>query len=581
VLRNARGPGEQAERATGEPGELAAGAAENTFAYNPLIGIRRTDVALSAGALLQAFAMSPAEATKAVRTYVGELRNVVVGTSGELPDPKDRRFADPAWRTNFLCRRLVQAYGVTQKSLTRFIDRSSLDTRGKRRAHFFASLLVDALAPSNWLLANPVALRRIVDTGGENVVAGVKNLVHDVRHNHMLPSQVDRTPFAVGKNVAVTPGQVVHRDEMFELIQYAPTTPKVHARPLVMAPPQVNRYYAIDLAPEKSLAKWAVDAGVQLFIVSWRNPSAEQAHWGLDHYVMALDRAVEIARSVTGSPDVNMWGTCSGGMTLAAYLGWLAASGASSAAKVRHATWAVCVLDTDALLADSTLGLFSTPRAIRAAQARSRRRGVLDGHEMARMFAWMRPNDLVWNYWVNNYLLGNKPPAFDILFWNSDTTRLPGQFHCDLLELVKTNAFAKAGALTVGGLPIDLRQVRVPSYVIGGITDHITPWRACYRTGRLIGPESTFVLANAGHLQSLINPPGGSKSFFFAARADAADPDDWAKTAQASRSDGSWWPHWRGWIQERSGDLVDAPTTLGANGYAPLCPAPGQYVYEQ
>jgi polyhydroxyalkanoate synthase len=557
--------------------DLATSASENTLTYNPLIGIRRADVAASAGALLEAAAKSPANAMKAFRSYVGDLRKVVVGTAEGLPDPKDKRFADPAWKTNFLCRRLVQAHGVTQKTLDRLVDESSLDARGKRRAHFFVSLVTDALAPSNWLLANPAALRRIVDTGGENVVHGLKNLVHDVRHNHMLPTQVDRTPFAVGVNVAATPGQVVYRDEMFELIQYAPSTPRVHARPLVMSPPQVNRYYAIDLAPEKSLAKWAVDSGVQLFIISWRNPGVEQAHWGLDHYAMAVDRAVDVARRITGSPDVNMWGSCSGGMTLAAYLGWLAARGER---KVAHTTWAVCVLDTEAMLADSTLGLFSTPRAIREAQARSRRRGIVDGHEMARMFAWMRPNDLVWNYWVNNYLLGNKPPAFDILFWNSDTTRLPAQFHCDLLDLMQANPFVNRGGLSIGGLPIDLGEVRVGAYVIGGITDHITPWRACYRTARLLGPESTFVLANAGHLQSLINPPGGSKSFFCAASAGAEDADEWAKAAQASRADGSWWPHWRSWIQERSGELVDAPARLGAPDYPPLCAAPGQYVCE-
>jgi polyhydroxyalkanoate synthase len=548
------------------------------LAFHPLIGIRRADVAVSVAAWLQAVATAPAEAMRSVRGYVKELRDVVVGASAAMPDPKDRRFAHPAWQTNFLCRRLVQAYGVTQKGLAQFVDRSSLDERGKRRAHFLVSLVTDALAPSNWLLANPAALHRIVDTGGESVVTGLKNLAHDLRHNHLLPSQVDSAPFAVGVNVAATPGQVVYREEMFELLQYAPGTKNVLARPLVMAPPQVNRYYAIDLAPEKSLAKWAVESGVQLFVVSWRNPGVEQAHWGLEHYVMALDRAVGVAAAITGSRDVNMWGSCSGGMTLAAYLGWLAARGER---KVAHATWAVCVLDTDALLADSTLGLFGTPQAIRSAQARSRQRGVVHGHEMARMFAWMRPNDLVWNYWVNNYLLGNKPPAFDILFWNSDTTRLPGQFHCDLLEMMVTNPFANAGALTLGGLPFDLGRVRVPSYVIGGLTDHITPWRACYRSGRLVDRESTFVLANAGHLQSLINPPGGSKSFFFAAPADAKDPDDWAKSAQSSRTEGSWWPHWRSWIQERSGAWVDAPAHLGAPEYAPLCPAPGQYVHER
>ena len=196
------------------------------------------------------------------------------------------------------------------------------------------------------------------------------------------------------------------------------------------------------------------------------------------------------------------------------------------------------------------------------------------------MFAWLRANDLIWNYWVNNYLLGNQPPAFDILFWNSDTTRLPGQFHCDLLDLFEKNPYARPGNMTIGGLPIDLRQVQVGAYVIGGLTDHLTPWRACYGTARLFGPDSTFVLANAGHLQSLVNPPGGAKSFYLAGTANVESPDEWAKGAQVSRSEGSWWPHWRAWIQERSGELVEAPRQLGGGKYEPLCAAPGSYVGE-
>jgi polyhydroxyalkanoate synthase len=427
------------------------------------------------------------------------------------------------------------------------------------------------------VLGNPAAVRKILDTGGDNLVKGLKNLVHDIRHNHMLPSQVDSTPFKVGVNMATSPGQVVLRHEMFELLQFAPTTAQVHRRPLVMSPPQVNKYYAIDLSPDKSLVKWAADSGIQLFVVSWRNPTVDQRHWGLDDYVMALDAAVEAARQIIGSADVNMWGSCSGGMTLAAYLGWLAAKGER---KVANTTWAVCVLNTEAALEDSTLGLFNSPSTIRAAKARSRRRGIVTGEEMAAMFAWLRPNDLIWNYWVNNYLLGNQPPAFDILAWNADTTRLPGQFHCDLLDLVAKNPYVKPGTLEVCGLPIDLSQVKVGAYVIGGITDHITPWRACYGTARMFGPDTTFVLANAGHLQSMINPPGTPKSFFCAAPASVEDPKEWAQLAQDARQDGSWWPHWRAWIQGKSGELVDAPKKLGSRKHKPLGAAPGSYVFE-
>jgi len=571
----ASGAGGAAMAAAGDFGSLVAEASQNTLAINPLIGLTPRDVAGAAGSLLKVIGKAPGKTAIHYSHYLKELGTVVSGRSELAPEPKDRRFADPAWKSNALYTRLMQTYLATQKELTSAIETSKLDSVDKGRAQFFASLVTDALAPSNFVLGNPAAVRKIIDTGGDNLVKGLKHLVHDIRHNNRMPSQVDAAPFKVGENVATTPGQVVHRDEMFELLQFAPTTPQVHKRPLVMSPPQVNKYYAVDLSPDKSLIKWAVDSGVQMFVVSWRNPTVEQRRWSLEDYAMALDRAVDVARQITGSPDVNMWGTCSGGMTLAAYLGWLAAKGDK---KVANTTWAVCVLDTGAALEDSPLGLFNSPATIRAAKAKSRRKGFISGEEMASMFAWLRPNDLIWNYWVNNYLLGNKPPAFDILAWNADTTRLPGQFHCDLLDLVEKNPYVNPGTLEIVGMPIDMSKVQVGAYVIGGITDHITPWKACYGTARLFGPETTFVLANAGHLQSLISPPGASKSFFFAAPASVQDPVEWARSAEPARQEGSWWPHWRAWIQARSGEQVAAPAKLGSRKHKPVAAAPGEYV---
>ncbi len=555
--------------------EFLLDATEGTLAFNPLLGIHRRDLAIAAASLVKALGSSPRSVVKHVRAYLAELRKIVKGVSGAAPDRKDRRFADPAWQTNFLLKSLMQLYVATRESLAAAIADSPLDARDKERARFFASLVTDALAPSNWLLVNPAAVRKIVDTGGKHLVDGVKHLVHDLRHNGGLPSQVDRRPFKLGENLATARGQVVLRDEMFELLQYAPTTAQVHGRPLVMSPPQINKYYAVDLSPEKSLVKWIVDSGVQLFMVSWRNPTVAQRHWGLTDYAMALDRAVDAARRITGSPDVNAWGSCAGGMTLAAYLGWLAGRGER---KVVHTTWAVCVLDTGRALEDTTLGLFTTPAAIEAAKARSRRRGIVTGDEMARLFAWLRPNDLVWSYWVNNYLLGNEPPAFDILAWNCDTTRLPAQLHVDLLDLLQENSYLNPGSLEIDGVPIDMSRVKVGAYVTGGVTDHITPWKACYGTARLLGEDATFVLANAGHLQSLLNPPGTPRAYFHAAPVDVDDPERWA--AGAPRADGSWWPHWRAWVQGRSGERIDAPARLGNSDFPPLGPAPGTYVLE-
>jgi poly[(R)-3-hydroxyalkanoate] polymerase subunit PhaC len=558
--------------------ELAAEASENTLAINPLIGVEGRDMAAAAGSFLKAVATAPVTFATHYGHYLKALSEVAWGTSAIAPDPKDRRFADTAWKDNAVYTRLMQTYLATQKELNSFVDNSKLDAKEKGKAQFFASLIGDALAPSNFMLGNPVALRKLLDTRGDSLVKGLKNLVHDILHNNMLPSQVDATPFKVGETIATSPGQVVLRHDMFELLQFTPTTPQVHKRPLVMSPPQVNKYYAIDLSPDKSLVKWTVDSGVQMFIVSWRNPTLEHRHWGLADYVMALDAAVDATRQITGSPDVNMWGSCSGGMTLAAYLGWLAARQES---KVTNTTWAVCVLDTKAALEDSTLGLFNSPATIRAAKARSMRNGIVTGEEMASMFAWMRPNDLIWNYWVNNYLLGNKPPAFDILAWNNDTTRLPAQFHCDLLDMIEQNPYENPGMREIAGVPIDMGNVDVGAYVIGGITDHITPWKACYGTARIFGPDTTFVLANAGHLQSLINPPGSNKSFFVAGRADVDDPLLWAQHAEPNRQGGSWWPHWRAWIKERSGTLKNGPTKLGSRKFKPLGRAPGRYVMDR
>jgi polyhydroxyalkanoate synthase len=572
---SASAPERAAHTARSGADDLASQASHNTLAVNPLIGLNGKDMLVAAKALCKGLSGAPTSTLKHYAGYLSELSDVLQGVSKLAPDPKDRRFSDPAWKSSWVYSRLAQVYLATQKALNDAIGESNLSAIEKGRAQFISALITDALAPTNFVLGNPAAVRKLVDTGGKNLVDGWRNLLHDIRYNNMMPSQVDAKPFKVGENMATSPGQVVFRHPMFELLQFSPTTPQVHARPLVMSPPQVNKYYAIDLGPEKSLIKWTVDSGVQMFVVSWRNPTLEHRDWSLEDYCMALDAAVDVAREITGSPDVNMWGSCSGGMTLAAYLGWLAARGDQ---KVVNTTWAVCVLNTEASLQDSTLGLFNTPATIKAAKARSRSKGLVLGEQMASMFAWLRPNDLIWNYWVNNYLLGNQPPALDILAWNADVTRLPGQYHCDLLDMVEKNPFINPGTLEIGGEKIDFRKVKLGAYVIGGITDHITPWRACYGTARLFGPETTFVLANAGHLQSMINPPGAPKSYFFSGKAIEDDPLVWAERAQANRQEGSWWPHWRAWMQQCSGPLMNAPSALGSKKNKPLGAAPGTYV---
>jgi polyhydroxyalkanoate synthase len=284
---------------------------------------------------------------------------------------------------------------------------------------------------------------------------------------------------------------------------------------------------------------------------------------------------VDVIRDITGSKDVNIWGSCSGGITTSAFLAHLAARGET---KVHSATVAVCLLDM-AVTHKTTPGVFVTPESIAAAKSASHVAGVVEGRELARMFAWMRPNDLIWNYWVNNYLLGNAPPAFDVLYWNSDTTRLPARLHADFLDLIETDPYVNPGRIEVRGTPLDMRRVNLDSYVVAGLTDHITPWQGCYNTAKLYGGHSTFVLANSGHIQSLINPPGNPKALFWTGAASAAGAEAWLD--QAGKHSGSWWPHWLDWIKVRSGGMTPAPAVLGSEQHPALAAAPGRYVMER
>ena len=547
-------------------------ATRNTLAINPLIGIRASDFGGAAQALFGAAVKQPIKAARHLGAYAQALGKAALGRSETQHDPKDKRFLDPAWHSSAPYKRLLQAHATTGAELGRYIDSTSLNDRDKARAHLAASIFVDTIAPSNTLL-NPTALKRALDTGGVSLLKGAKNLVHDLRHNHGLPASVDKSQFEIGRNLCLSPGSVVFRNEVLELIQYQPTVGKVYTRPLVICPPQVNKFYCLDLSPEKSLIKFAAAQGLQLFAISWCNPTKAQRDWNMSTYVQALDEAVDVACQITGSPDVNLWGACSGGMTSAAYLGWLAATGQNG--KVVSVTSPVCVLDPSKTV-DTTMGLMGGEKSYKAIKAAVKRKGVVDGSEMARIFAWLRPNDLIWNYWVNNYLLGNDPPAFDILFWNADTTRLPAAFHADLIGIFENNPYVHAGKMEVLGETIDMSKVGVEAYIVAGITDHITPWKACYDSARIYGKKSEFVLANAGHLQSLLNPPGNPKAFFFAGKVGGADPDAWANGAV--RNDGSWWPHWMAWMHERSGTLVATPKKLGSRKHPPGVAAPGEYV---
>jgi polyhydroxyalkanoate synthase subunit PhaC len=550
-------------------------AARNTLALNPLVGLRGQDLLDGAAIVLKAVTNEPAVAARQWLWFISELGKIAAGQSERSPATGDKRFADATWKTSNLHRSLLQAYLAWGSAVDTFVDQSSLSELDKTRARLITTILVDALAPTNALLTNPAALKQVVDSGGESLSRGFKNYFEDLVQNRGLPSQVKKSAFKVGENLARTPGAVVFRNPLAELIQYAPTTANVRKRPLVITPPQINKYYAMDLSPDKSMVQFLLNSGIQTFCISWRNPTAEQRDWGLDTYVSALDEAVDAVRDIASTDDVTMMGSCSGGITASAYLGTLAGR---NKRKIKNIVLAVCVLDT-ATTGDSAFGSLVTPETMRAAKEASRLRGVLDGHDLARMFAWMRPNDLIWNYWVNNYLLGKEPPAFDILFWNADTTRLPARLHSDYLDLYFTNPFVNPKKLSLNGTAIDMACVKVDSYVVAGVTDHITPWKSVYQTAKIMGDDTIFILSNSGHLQSLLNPPGNPKASFATGPLAQAGPD--AFLAGSKKHEGSWWLHWRDWLHERSDDEVPAPAALGNARHRADVPAPGTYVFDQ
>ncbi|MCC8943587.1 alpha/beta fold hydrolase [Bradyrhizobium sp. Arg62] len=554
--------------------DMSEAASRNTLALNPLVGIQSQDLVEGAGILFKAVINEPKVATEQWLSFVGELGSIVAGKSERAPKAGDKRFADPTWKESSLHSGLLKAYLAWGEAVNGLVDKTSLSDIDKQRAHLITEILIDAVAPTNTMLTNPAAVRKFIDTGGQSLWSGLKNYIGDLTQNRGMPSMVDVSAFKVGENLATTPGAVIFRNELLELIQYTPTTPTVRKRPLLITPPQINKYYALDLSPDKSMVRFLLESGIQVFAVSWRNPTAAHRDWGLDTYVAALDEAVDAAREISGSEDISMMGSCSGGITSTAYFATL---GSAAEKKIKNLVLAVCLLDPNSA-EESTFGCLMTPETMRAAKATSQLRGIVDGHDLARMFAWMRPNDLIWNYWVNNYLLGNQPPAFDILYWNADTTRLPAALHGDYLDLYFSNPFVNAGKLKLNDKTIDMSKVKADSYVVAGVTDHITPWQGVYKTAQIMGEGTTFVLSNSGHLQSLLNPPSNPKASFVIGPISSDKPD--AFMASAEKRKGSWWLDWRDWLQPRSGDEVNAPATLGSARYPTLAAAPGTYVFD-
>jgi len=519
-------------------------------------------------------ATRPFTTSRRLRETAFELVRVGFGTSVVEPPKRDRRFEDDAWRTNPWLRRIAQGYLVTSTAAEQLIGDAHLEWRDDRRVRFLVKNVAEALSPSNIALVNPASAKAAIDSGGLSLVRGARHFVTDMSSPPRVPEMVDGSGFHLGVNVAVTPGAVIFRSEVLELIQYAPATALVRTNPLLIVPPTINKFYATDLAPGRSLVEYLVGSGQQVFMISWRNPDGRHADWGLSTYVDAVLEALAVTERVSGSDRTVLAAACSGGIIAAITAAKLAAAGESH--RLSGLTLLVTVLDNHNA---GEAAAFADRRLVSAAKAVSRRKGYLDGRNLAEVFAWLRPGDLVWNYWVNNYLCGNRPPAFDILFWNSDTTRMTAQLHSDFIDVAIDNALVTPGALKVGDVAIDLSSVPTDAYVLAGIADHITPWENCYRTVGLLGGDTKFVLSRSGHIAALVNPPTNPKATF---QLNAKNPETSAQwLAGAEQEKGSWWPDWNDWLGEHSGVERPAPDELGGAGLTPLAPAPGTYVFDK
>jgi polyhydroxyalkanoate synthase subunit PhaC len=500
-----------------------------------------------------------------------ELIRIGLGRSEVEPKRGDGRFRDPTWQDNAVFHRLEQAYLAACQASDNLVDSlEEKDWSHAQKARFLMGIVTSTTAPTNLLIANPAALRRARDTRGASLAKGFTNWLSDVRGHGGMPSTAKPGVLKVGEDLALTPGGVISRDDVAEIIQYTPTTTQVYARPTLIVPPPIGRFYFLDLAPGRSFAEYTVSRGIQTFMLSWRNPTKEKADWSIDTYAQRILSAIDDVREVTGSKDVNLIGFCAGGILNTVVLNHLAARGDT---RVHAASYAVTLLDW---AGQYPIAAFQAAPVISLAKWRSRRHGVIDAATMGSAFTWMRPNDLVWNYWVNNYLLGQDPPVFDILSWNADGTNLPAKLHEQFLDIFAQNHMVDPGAVAYLGTPVDLSTIKVPTFVVGGLTDHLTPWRGTYRTTELTSGRSTYVLSNAGHIAALVNPPGNPKaSYFVGTRAGTVDADTWRE--KAKQKTGSWWEAWADWTIRHSGEVV-APKTLGSKAQPVLTVAPGLYV---
>ena len=489
------------------------------------------------------------------------------------PAAGDRRFKDDSWSENPLYDHIKQSYLLASKFMLSTVrETDGLDPHTAQKVDFYTRQFVDALAPTNFATTNPEVARRTVETGGENLVQGLSNMLEDLERGQgrLRIRMTDLEKFKLGENVAVTPGKVVYENDLMQLLQYAPTTETVRTRPLLVIPPWINKYYILDLRPKNSFIRWAVDQGHTVFVISWVNPDERLAEKSMDDYLLEGPvAALDAIGQATGEDRVNAIGYCLGGTLLAATLAWLKARERDA---IASATFFTTMVDFEE---PGELGVFIDEEQLALVEESMQEKGYFDGAKMAEAFNLLRANDLIWSFVINNYLMGKDPFPFDLLYWNSDSTRMPRAMHSAYLrDMYQHNRLREPGGISLDGVPIDLTTIDLPIYILSTREDHIAPWRSTYAATRLYRGPIRFVLAMSGHIAGVVNPPAANKYGHFTGEL-APTPDGWLESATAH--DGSWWPDWDAWVSAHGGGETE-PREPGAGALPVIEDAPGRYV---
>jgi polyhydroxyalkanoate synthase len=486
------------------------------------------------------------------------------------PPAGDKRFAAKEWHENPVFSYVKQSYLLAAKLLTEFAENADLDKQSQQKLDFYTQYFINAISPTNFAATNPEVINRAIETKGQSLIDGLKNLLTDLEKGRI--TMTDESAFQVGKNLAITPGAVIYENELMQLIQYQATTATVSDRPVIIVPPCINKYYILDLKPENSFVKYAVDQGNTVFLISWRNPEKDLSEIGWDDYIQSgVVKAIEIVKAISNTKKVNTVSWCVGGTILATALAVLAKQKDNS---VASATFFTTLLDFSE---PGEISVFIDEVQIARRESQLKYKGILSGQDLAVTFSMIRANDLIWSYVVNNYLKGQTPTPFDILYWNSDPTHLPAKMYSYYIRnMYMDNKLIEPNALTMCGVPINLGNIKIPSYFLSTIDDHIAPWMTTFTSAQLLGGPIEFILGASGHVAGVINPPAKNKRHYWSEGELGKDPAHWLKTAQTHP--GSWWTHWDQWLKKRGGNTIPAPVALGNAEYPLIEPAPGRYV---